>query len=50
MKAEPFVVSPRTYQPELHMFGVSVIVLASNIQTQGYESTPQSPRTAPIQF
>jgi hypothetical protein len=42
MKAEPFVISPKTYEPALNMLGVSVIVLASNIQTQGYEITLQS--------
>ena len=42
MKAETFVVSPKTYQPALNVLGVSVTVLASNIQTQGYEITLQS--------
>ena len=42
MKVEPFVVSPKTYEPALNVLGVSVTVLASNIQTQGYEITLQS--------
>ena len=42
MKAEPFVVSPKTYEPALNVLGVSLTVLASNIQTQGYEITLQS--------
>ncbi|HEU4922039.1 MAG TPA: cupin domain-containing protein [Burkholderiales bacterium] len=42
MKAEPFVVSPKTYEPALNVLGVSVTVLASNVQTQGYEITLQS--------
>ncbi len=42
MKAEPFVVSPKTYGPALNVLGVNVTVLASNVQTQGYEITLQS--------
>ncbi len=42
MKAEPFVVSPETQEPALNVLGVSVTVLASNIQTQAYEITLQS--------
>ena len=42
MKAEPFVVSPKTYEPALNVLGVRVTVLASNLQTQGYEITLQS--------
>ena len=42
MKAEPFVVSPKTCEPALNVLGVSVTVLASNVQTQGYEITLQS--------
>jgi quercetin dioxygenase-like cupin family protein len=42
MKAEPFVVSPKSYGPALDVLGVSVTVLASNIQTQGYEVTLQA--------
>ena len=42
MKVEPFVVSPKTYEPALNVMGVSVTVLASNIQTLGYEITLQS--------
>ena len=37
MKAEPFVVSPKTYQPALHVLGVSVTALALNIQTRGLD-------------
>ena len=42
MKPEPFIVSPKTYEPALNVLGVSVTVLASNVQTQGYEITLQS--------
>lgn len=42
MKARPFVVSPKTYEPALNVLGVRVTVLASNVQTQGYEITLQS--------
>jgi len=42
MKAKPFVVSPKTYEPALCVLGVSVTVLASNVQTHGYEITLQS--------
>jgi quercetin dioxygenase-like cupin family protein len=42
MKTAPFVVSPKTYEPALNVLGVSVTVLASNVQTQGYEITLQS--------
>jgi quercetin dioxygenase-like cupin family protein len=42
MKAEPFVVSPKSYERALNVLGVSVTVLASNVQTQGYEITLQS--------
>jgi len=42
MKPEPFVVSPETCAPPLNVLDVSVTVLASNDQTQGYEITLQS--------
>src|SRR5262245_51048279 len=42
MKAEPFVISPKSYEPALNVLGVRVTVLASNVQTQGYEITLQS--------
>lgn len=42
MKAKPFVVSQETYEPALKVLGVNVTVLASNVQTQGYEITLQS--------
>jgi quercetin dioxygenase-like cupin family protein len=42
MKAEPFVVSPGTRPPALHVLGVNVTVLASNDRTRGYEITLQS--------
>ena len=42
MKARPFVVSPKTYEAPLNVLGVRVTVLASNVQTQGYEVTLQS--------
>jgi hypothetical protein len=44
VKAEPFVVSPRTYEPALTVLGVSVTVLASNIRGHGHETTLQSGR------
>jgi quercetin dioxygenase-like cupin family protein len=42
MKAAPFVVSPKTYEPALNVLGTRVTVLASNAQTQGYEITLQA--------
>jgi quercetin dioxygenase-like cupin family protein len=42
MKAAPFVVSPPTYEPALNVLGVRVTILASNLQTQGYEITLHS--------
>jgi len=42
MKAEPFVVSPETRSPALHVLGVEVTVLASNVRTQAYEITLQA--------
>lgn len=42
MKAEPFVVAPSAYETALDVLGISVTVLASNVQTQGYEITLQS--------
>lgn len=42
MKAEPFVVSPETCPPALHVLGVSVTVLASNARTRAYEITLQA--------
>lgn len=42
MKAEPFVVSPETCPPALHVLGVNVTVLASNVRTRGYEITLQA--------
>ena len=41
MKAEPFVVSPKTYEPALNVLGIRVTVLASNHATLGYEITRQ---------
>ena len=41
MKPEPFVVSPKTYETALNVLGVNVTVLASIVQTQGYEITLQ---------
>lgn len=42
MKAQPFVVSRETCGPAMNVLGVNVTVLASNVQTQGYEITLQS--------
>lgn len=42
MKTEAFVVSPETYAEALNVLGVTVTVLATNDQTQGYEITRQS--------
>ena len=42
MKAEPFVVSLKSRDPAMNVLGVNVTVLASNVQTQGYEITLQS--------
>jgi quercetin dioxygenase-like cupin family protein len=42
MEIKPFVVSPNTYEPALNVLGVSVTVLASIVQTQGYEITLHS--------
>jgi quercetin dioxygenase-like cupin family protein len=41
MKAQPFVVSPREYDPALNVLGIKVTVLASNKATQAYEITRQ---------
>ena len=41
MKAQPFVVTPRDYDPPLNVLGIKVTVLASNTATQAYEITRQ---------
>lgn len=41
MKAQPFVVTPRDYDPALNVLGIRVTVLASNRATLGYEITRQ---------
>ena len=41
MKAQPFVVSPKDYDPALNVLGIKVTVLASNAATQAYEITRQ---------
>lgn len=41
MKAQPFVVTPENYSPELNVLGMNVTVLASNKETQSYEITLQ---------
>jgi quercetin dioxygenase-like cupin family protein len=41
MKDQPFVVTPRDYDPPLNVLGMKVTVLASNKATQGYEITRQ---------
>lgn len=41
MKTQPFVVTPKDYDPALNVLGIKVTVLASNQATQGYEITRQ---------
>ena len=41
MKAEPFVVTPKDYDPALNVLGIKVIALASTTATQAYEITRQ---------
>ena len=41
MKAQPFVATPRDYDPALNVLGIRVTVLASNKATLGYEITRQ---------
>ena len=41
MKAQPFVVTPKDYDPALNVLGIKVTVLASNTATQSYEITRQ---------
>ena len=41
MKAQPFVVTPKDYDPALNVLGMRVTVLASNTATQAYEITRQ---------
>ena len=41
MKTQPFVVTPKDYDPALHVLGTKVTVLASNAATQSYEITLQ---------
>ena len=41
MKAQPFVVTPKDYDPALNVLGIKVTVLASNTVTQAYEITRQ---------
>ena len=41
MKAQPFVVTPKDYDPALNVLGTRVTVLASNAATQAYEITLQ---------
>jgi quercetin dioxygenase-like cupin family protein len=41
MKAQPFVVTPKDYDPALNVLGIKVTVLASNRATQSYEITRQ---------
>jgi len=41
MKAQPFVVTTRDYDPALNVLGIKVTVLASNKTTRGYEVTRQ---------
>jgi len=41
MKPESFVVTPKTSAEALNVLGLRVTVLATNVQTQGYEITVQ---------
>lgn len=41
MKAQPFVVTPKDYDPALNVLGIKVTVLAPNSATQAYEITRQ---------
>jgi len=41
MKAQPFVVTPKDYDPALNVLGIRVTVLASNTATKAYEITRQ---------
>jgi quercetin dioxygenase-like cupin family protein len=41
IKAQPFVVTPKDYDPALNVLGTKVTVLASNTATQSYEITLQ---------
>ena len=41
MNIQPFVVAPKNYPHPLNAIGVKVTVLASNVDTQGYEITVQ---------
>jgi quercetin dioxygenase-like cupin family protein len=41
VKTQPFVVTPKDYDPALNVLGTKVTVLASNAATQSYEITLQ---------
>lgn len=41
MKPESFVVHPKTSAEAMNVLGVNVTVMATNVQTQGYEITVQ---------
>jgi len=41
MKTETFIVTPKTSAEALNVLGVEITVLATNVQTQGYEITLQ---------
>ena len=41
MKAQPFIMAPKDYDPALSVLGTKVTVLASNAATQSYEITLQ---------
>jgi quercetin dioxygenase-like cupin family protein len=41
MTAEPFVVTPKDYDPALNVLGIKVTVLASSSATKAYEITRQ---------
>ena len=45
MKAQPFVVTPKDYDPALNVLGIKVTVLAPNTATQAYEITRQQGET-----
>ena len=48
MKAQPFVVTPKDYDPALNVLGIRVTVLASNTATQAYEITRQQGEKATV--
>ena len=41
MKTQPFVITPKDYDPALNVLGIKVTVLVANKATSGYEITRQ---------